>query len=181
MSQRATFQTGVGVSKLSFSMEAVNRWFKMLFLIYTLGCNYSYKKKQKNIKSKDMEHLLLLYNDKHVCVFLHAVYMWRRNIHETGFHPSGNAGFPPVPCGSNRKARSRRCDSVVSLINSYSHTGMTDSPFVCLSTEVWHPPTTPSLLSLTNWPITAVAALKWDFFFSLFFFFFLFLETKKTK
>lgn len=79
MSQRATFQTGVGVSKLSFSMEAVNRWLKMLFLIYALGCNYSYKK--NNIKSKDlkmglnMEDLLLLYNDKHICVFLHAVYM----------------------------------------------------------------------------------------------------------
>lgn len=39
------------------------------------------KNKKKPIKSKDlkmglnMEHLLLLYNDKHICVLLHAVYM----------------------------------------------------------------------------------------------------------
>lgn len=52
MSQRATFQTGVGVSKLSFSMEAVNRWLKMLFF-YTLGCSYSYKKnKHQKQRSK---------------------------------------------------------------------------------------------------------------------------------
>lgn len=53
MSQRATFQTGVGVSKLSFSMEAVNRWLKMFFLIYTLGRNYSYKKQHQKQRFKN--------------------------------------------------------------------------------------------------------------------------------
>lgn len=96
--------------------------------------------------------------------------------------------FPWWRAGATGKHGIRWCDSVVSLINSYSHTGMTDSP-LCVSvnrslTPPAHPPPThPSFVS-DKLPNRCGCSFEVDFFFSphsSFFFFFVDKNNKKKK